>query len=452
MVNAFLEDPSASRVRTRPLCAMLCAMHSLSGGVAAPRLTLRLDRFTVATQESRDGTIVALLAGPEADERALVMATRIVARGFSVASRRALASVLDADLLDAETRVLDETPNDETLEVFENFHARYLLSKVFRRTNATITERWLREIADVRDVRAAHAFVRLGKEETEEDSFSRLDEGSEDECSDEDGFDDRWCTESPVSAVSRTSSITKSPLADILSPASKSAAWRTVRRRAAEMMDQVLRSSKSASPLTLTETLAFERADETGEVLRATLHAFASEAHDANEGSETYRDAACAVAVSVSPEENRNAQDPKNQKAETLETKRDESSSISPSLASAFARARAAVLADLAPPPPEAFSPAARDASATSARVQYEYGGGGSPASPLSVAEFAALSGEESEDRGAESEVTAPVAARATVPPGASRGERRAARGTRVYPYEPSPARAARETSQGTKR
>ena len=440
LVNAFSEHRDAPRVRTRPLCAMLCAMHSLAGGIAAPRSVFRLDGLAVATQESREGTIVAVLADPEADDDALATETRIVARAFAVAARRAVAGVVDADLLAAETGGPDETQTDATLELFAGFHAGYVATNVLGRT-ASLAKRWLGALAAVEGVRAAHAFLSLAREEA---PGVPVDLDLSDDFSDERRrFDESF----PLPTVSiededaspRTpAQHTVSPLPDLLAPAARAASreWLALRRRAAAMLDAALLLSRRGDGTfaTLTETLAFPSLEHKG-TLFVTLRAFASEPcvlEEANGTRKTYRDAACVAAVSfVDPsfaEKTPSLNSPTYTRAS--------SESTSDGLEEAFERARRALLADLAFPsaethaPPVFFSRSAFegfDAREEREERRDAYVRPGSPTSPLERASDASSAdGSSAEERGF---LSAPRVA----PPSRSR------RGTRVYPYEPSP-------------
>lgn len=415
LVNAFSEDRDAPRVRTRPLCAMLCAMHSLAGGIAAPRSVFRLDGLAVATQESREGTIVAVLADPEADDDALATETRIVARAFAVAARRAVAGVVDADLLAAETRGLDESHTDATLEPFAGFHAGYLATNVLGRP-ASLAKRWLGAVASVPGVAAAHAFLGLAREERP----GRLPTNH---CEDEDDESFRRHDASPLPAVSVSASDiardeTLNP--DPLAPAARAASpeWRALRRRAAAMLEAALRGDGASGRMT--ETLSFPIRDSEPspdpsrsnprDSIQVTLRAFASDARVSEETSGSlgepfsFRDAACVAAVSVTPLEETSLED-------------------------AFAVAREAVLADLAFPSAETHAPPvpedARhsfpfDAEAERNRDEDAPGSPTSPLERLSDASSVAGSPEESESH----ERVARVPSRSR-------------RGTRVFPYEP---------------
>ena len=437
LVNAFSEDRDAPRVRTRPLCAMLCAMHSLAGGIAAPRSVFRLDGLAVATQESREGTIVAVLADPEADDDALATETRIVARAFAVAARRAVAGVVDADLLAAETRGLDESHTDATLEPFAGFHAGYLATNVLGRP-ASLAKRWLGAVASVPGVAAAHAFLRLAREERP----GRLPTNQRE---DEDDESLRRHDASPLPAVSISASDIardEQPSAralgtndesrarcsppDPLAPAARAASpeWRALRRRAAAMLEAALRGD-GASGLTTT-TLSFPmchdpspdpsrsppRDEEPPESLWVTLRAFASDARVSEEASGTrepfsFRDAACVAAVSVAP-----------------------LTSQKHALEDAFAVAREAVLADLAFPSAETHAPPVPEDPRHSfpfdaeAERNRDEDASGSPTSPLErLSDASGVSGSPKESESHERVARVPSRSR---------------RGTRVFPYEPS--------------
>lgn len=424
LVNAFSEDRDAPRVRTRPLCAMLCAMHSLAGGIAAPRSVFRLDGLAVATQESREGTIVAVLADPEADDDALATETRIVARAFAVAARRAVAGVVDADLLAAETRGLDESHTDATLEPFAGFHAGYLATNVLGRP-ASLAKRWLGAVASVPGVAAAHAFLGLAREERPGLPTDREDDES------------RYESEPPplptVSMLARdrsrgkdeepTRSGTNEPkrfAADPLTPArfcAGSPEWRALRRRAAAMLEAALRGD-GASGIT-TETLSFPIRDSEPspdpsrsnprDSIQVTLRAFASDARVSEEASGSlgepfsFRDAACVAAVSVTPLEETSLED-------------------------AFAVAREAVLADLAFPSAETHAPPVPEDARHSFPLDAEATNGnedapGSPTSPLErLSDASSVSGSPEESESHERVARVPSRSR---------------RGTRVFPYEP---------------
>ena len=423
LVNAFSEDRDAPRVRTRPLRAMLCAMHSLAGGIAAPRSVFRLDGLAVATQESREGTIVAVLADPEADDDALATETRIVARAFAVAARRAVAGVVDADLLAAETRGLDESHTDATLEPFAGFHAGYLATNVLGRP-ASLAKRWLGAVASVPGVAAAHAFLGLAREERP----GRLPTNRRE---DEDDESLRRHDASPLPAVSISASDiardeTLNP--DPLAPAARAASpeWRALRRRAAAMLEAALRGD-GASGLTTT-TLSFPichdpsrsppsrsppRDEESpNESLWVTLRAFASDARVSEEASGTrepfsFRDAACVAAVSVAP-----------------------LTSQKHALEDAFAVAREAVLADLAFPSAETHAPPVPEDARHSfpfdaeAERNRDEDASGSPTSPLErLSDASGVSGSPEESESHERVARVPLRSR---------------RGTRVFPYEPS--------------
>ena len=166
-----------------------------------------------------------------------------------------------------------------------------------------------------------------------------------------------------------------------------------------------------------------------------TLRAFASEPcvlEEANGTRKTYRDAACVAAVSfVDPsfaEKTPSLNSPTYSRAS--------SESTSDGLEEAFERARRALLADLAFPsaethaPPVFFSRSAFegfDAREEREERRDAYVRPGSPTSPLERASDASSAdGSSAEERGF---LSAPRVA----PPSRSR------RGTRVYPYEPSP-------------
>lgn len=443
LVNAFSEDRDAPRVRTRPLRAMLCAMHSLAGGIAAPRSVFRLDGLAVATQESREGTIVAVLADPEADDDALATETRIVARAFAVAARRAVAGVVDADLLAAETRGLDESHTDATLEPFAGFHAGYLATNVLGRP-ASLAKRWLGAVASVPGVAAAHAFLGLAREERP----GRLPTNRRE---DEDDESLRRHDASPLPAVSISASDIARDIArderssaralgtndeprarrsppDPLAPAARAASpeWRALRRRAAAMLEAALRGD-GASGLTTT-TLSFPichdpsrsppsrsppRDEESpNESLWVTLRAFASDARVSEEASGTrepfsFRDAACVAAVSVAP-----------------------LTSQKHALEDAFAVAREAVLADLAFPSAETHAPPVPEDARHSfpfdaeAERNRDEDASGSPTSPLErLSDASGVSGSPEESESHERVARVPLRSR---------------RGTRVFPYEPS--------------
>jgi len=421
LVNAFSEDRDAPRVRTRPLCAMLCAMHSLAGGIAAPRSVFRLDGLAVATQESREGTIVAVLADPEADDDALATETRIVARAFAFAARRAVAGAVDADLLAAETRGLDESHTDATLEPFAGFHAGYLATNVLGRP-ASLAKRWLGAVASVPGVAAAHAFLGLAREERPGGFPTNRREDEDDESL-------RRHDASPLPAVSMSASdiARDEPRArcsppDPLAPAARAASpeWRALRRRAAAMLEAALRGD-GASGLT-TETLSFPmyqdpsrsppRDEESPESLWVTLRAFASDARVSEEASGTrepfsFRDAACVAAVSVAP-----------------------LTSQKHALEDAFAVAREAVLADLAFPSAETHAPPVPEDARHSfpfdaeAERNRDEDASGSPTSPLErLSDASGVSGSPEESESHERVARVPSRSR---------------RGTRVFPYEPS--------------
>ena len=434
LVNAFSQHRDAPRVRTRPLCAMLCAMHSLAGGIAAPRSMFRLDGLAVATQESKEGPIVAVLADPEADDDALATETRIVARAFAVAARRAVAGVVDADLLAAETGGPDETQTDATLELFAGFHAGYVATNVLGRT-ASLAKRWLGALTAVAGVRAAHAFLSLAREEAPGVPVDF----------DEDDDETRRFDAPPLPAVSiededaspRTPAPhTVSPLPDLLAPAARAASneWLALRRRAAAMLEAARRGDGTFA--TLTETLAFPvfrgDSDEDKQTLFVTLRAFASEPcvlEEANGTLKTYRDAACVAVVStVDPSFAEKTPRP------NTYTRASTYSLTSDGLEEAFERARRALLADLAFPsaethaPPVFFSRSTFEGfDAREEQARDAYLRPGSPTSPLERASDASSAdGSSAEERGI---LSAPRVA----PPSRSR------RGTRVYPYEPSP-------------
>lgn len=427
LVNAFSEDRDAPRVRTRPLCAMLCAMHSLAGGIAAPRSVFRLDGLAVATQESREGTIVAVLADPEADDDALATETRIVARAFAFAARRAVAGAVDADLLAAETRGLDESHTDATLEPFAGFHTGYLATNVLGRP-ASLAKRWLGAVASVPGVAAAHAFLGLAREERPGGFPTNRREDENDESL------RRHEPPSPLPAVSMSASdiARDEPQSgcsppDPLAPAARAASpeWRALRRRAAAMLEAALRGD-GASGLT-TETLSFPichdpsrsppsrsppRDEESPESLWVTLRAFASDARVSEEASGTrepfsFRDAACVAAVSVAP-----------------------LTSQKHALEDAFAVAREAVLADLAFPSAETHAPAVPEDARHSfpfdaeAERNRDEDASGSPTSPLErLSDASGVSGSPEESESHERVARVPSRSR---------------RGTRVFPYEPS--------------
>ena len=329
LVNAFADDAAAWR--SRPLCAMLCAMHSLAGGTfSAPRCTLRLDGFSVTTQESREGTIVAVLADPtEHDTRAVQTVTRIVARNFSIVSRNALPGVIMDDLFETERNagVDDNTndPNNHTIDTFAKFHANYLLPKVLAHPKST-TLRWLSEIAHCEDVIAAHVFLSLFNEETEEeDSYSF------------DSFEASHVQENSAISISPAASwvgeTTRNPLAVLCGPVSGSAVWAAVAKRATEMIENV-----SKRLITHTETITFDPTADRSTLLTATLHVF---------GDDNESDAACVVAFSTVTRRETNREKEKVSKG---------FEGVAPALVSAFARSRVAVLADIAPPPPDVFA------------------------------------------------------------------------------------------------
>ena len=424
LVNAFSEDRDAPRVRTRPLCAMLCAMHSLAGGIAAPRSVFRLDGLAVATQESREGTIVAVLADPEADDDALATETRIVARAFAVAARRAVAGVVDADLLAAETRGLDESHTDATLEPFAGFHAGYLATNVLGRP-ASLAKRWLGAVASVPGVAAAHAFLRLAREERP----GRLPTNQRE---DEDDESLRRHDASPLPAVSLSASdIARDeprarrspPESDPLAPAARAASpeWRALRRRAAAMLEAALRGDGASGRMT--ETLSFPIRDSEPspdpsrsnprDSIQVTLRAFASDARVSEEASGSvgepfsFRDAACVAAVSVAP-----------------------LTSQKHALEDAFAVAREAVLADLAFPSAETHAPPVPEDPRHSfpfdaeAERNRDEDASGSPTSPLErLSDASGVSGSPKESESHERVARVPSRSR---------------RGTRVFPYEPS--------------
>ena len=450
LVNAFSsEHRDAPRVRTRPLCAMLCAMHSLAGGVAAPRSVFRLDGLAVGTQESREGTIVAVLADPEADDDALATVTRIVARAFAAAARLAVAGVVDADLLAAETRGLDETHTDATLELFAGFHAGYLATNVLGRP-ASLAERWLGAIAAVPGVCAAHAFLGLAREERPGLPTDREDDES------------RYESEPPplptVSMLARdrsrgkdeepTRSGTNEPkrfAADPLTPArfcAGSPEWRALRRRAAAMLEAAKSRGDGTSRSVLTDTVdvtfpyptdddAHECRSEgetlRSETLRVTLRAFAAAEHalseEASETPATYRDAACVAAVSVFADAKIPSSSPVTETSPHCDARID-------GLEDAFARAEEVVLADLAFPAAETHAPRVARAdwrpygSPLDAAFDAAFDAPGSPTSPLERASDASPEGSAEESE---------ALFRAAPPKHA-----RSRRGTRVYPYEPS--------------
>jgi len=332
LVNAFADDAAATR--SGPLCAMLCAMHSLAGGAAAPGCCLlQLRGFIVTTQESREGTIVAMLARhDEHDTRAVRTVTRIVARCFSVAARNAGAPsvvIHDDFFLPASPTIacgVDEecSTNQRTQDTFASFHHKYLTPHVLGHPES-ITRRWLSEIVKCDDVCAAHCFLTLAGEERETDN--------DDYFVSDDDFDDNVLRSPAASLYTKSTH----PLVVLTSPESKSAAWGTVAKRAGEMIENV---SSSSTKTCVMETVQFQSGG--GDSINATLHAFASSTCVEKGGK---RDAACFVAFSVL-----RVDEGANVKPKHTKTK------VHPALLSAFGTARAAVLADTALPSSETWA------------------------------------------------------------------------------------------------
>ena len=145
--------------------------------------------------------------------------------------------MVDADLQAAETRGLDESHTDATLEPFAGFHAGYLATNVCSVDPRASRGGWAQSRPS-RGVAAAHAFLGLAREERP----GRLPTNH---CEDEDDESFRRHDASPLPAVSisasdiaRDETLTPDPLA----PAARaSPEWRALRRRAAAMLEAALR-------------------------------------------------------------------------------------------------------------------------------------------------------------------------------------------------------------------
>ena len=291
-------------------------MHSLAGGIAAPRSVFRLMGSPWRLRSPGRAPSSPCWRIPRRTTTRWPR-RREPSRAFAVAARRAAAGVVDADLLAAETRGLDESHTDATLEPFAGFHAGYLAKSRTCSVDPRASRRGGWAQSRPSRVAAAHAFLGLAREERPTPDVNH--------CEDEDDESLRRHDASPSPAAPRERhhrDETSNP--DSLAPAARAASpeWcalagapprcsrRPPRRRGFGTHDRDARFRFGIPNRVRTESFKSERFDS-GDSARA----FASDARVSEEtpGSLgepfSFRDAACVAAVSVTPLEETSLED-----------------------------------------------------------------------------------------------------------------------------------------------